>query len=1580
MNKFILSLTAFLLFVVHLNKAENISSSAVCFEPTYTVSYGIPGSDGVCCSGTQVSAINVTAYPDSPYGSNYGSISTSRNGNTGNVTVNWNGNWSGRLEFDAGYIQYNAAVFPLGGVCGGRCNTTTTHPHHYIITRYGPDFTPPSFIGCPANLEVKKGNSLTFGWNPTGGATFDSPPTYTLDYTTSISMPYSTTNMSIGEHRINSTVVLCGKTYTRECIFFVLPTCAYDNLSSVISGSSISGGIVKGGGYTSGGGYQVTSGTIFTINIAGLTDLWSNYRLVHNGGNDIDSIAPNQYRVKPSVTVGSYRFEFVKVNDPKPSCPTPPAFRIYVGGEDMVFESECTIILPDFLYEKGYPVNDPIIFEHFEWTVKSEQAIIIRDNGTSDNVITLVDGAQLKIVEVPEVIRDHDYDFYRNVVENTAYDDDGNVIASSRSYADRRGKVIQVQTKNISAGVVLASVNMNDALDRPSITSLAAPVTLRETGLNACGEIQLPWESLKYGYKSNFIMAAGDTIPFSYLNFDNAKLGNPDLLNNDTPGTLGWYYSDNNNKNSTSLFKEPLTAKTTYPYSQVEYKNDGTNQITSLVPQGDYYRSEENGHINKVVSKFEPILSNDPDVAKWLQMRGEISVTNPLSLVNNAVKNIAVDQHGVETYTIVDKSGKEIIFVHKSIDTLTQLVSKTYSFNFYDEVGRLKYSITPNGVAEFFKPTPVSFSLIDKTSYDYNHRGWILAITEPDAGRTEFKYRKDGLLRFSQNANQRAASPQLYSYAIYDAVNRLIESGEYSVEINGVTWSSINPAVLEERSSSGGFSGGNRSDIVKVYYDGENGLNTSPYPQTFVAGKISCTEKVGETKTWYSYDERGRLVWKAQSIPVLGTKKIEYIYAPSGEVKEIAFQPGIAGEEFYHIYEYDADTRLKNVFTSTTAPLYINGEVSNVSKQAEYFYYLHGPLKRTELADNLQGLDYLYTIEGWLKAINNYDKTKDPGGDVDDIFGLTLEYYSGDYTKYGVSINPLLGAGKDYFNGTIKASAWFTNKGSFSSANDPVAYAYSYDNKYQLLNAVWGNVISNSIIPLGNRLREGDITYDLNGNIKSIKRYDLNATPVLLHDFSYQYNNHKNQLESVFNNSGSINFSSYKYKENGQLRLQTKLGATSYISYNAAGKPISVTRDSVGNNAVIRSYYDDQGLKYKKETFNRNYDLLRTTWYLHSAAGTVSSIYQQDNLEQGSVPHLVESYVYGADRIGILYRNPDLYQYEIQDHIGNVRVLFGRNITNQLEVTAYTDYYPYGLGSRAGTGSNIYRFGYQGAFAEKDQATGWNEFELRSYDPIIGRWLGPDPYRQYYSGYVGMGNNPVSGIDPDGGFDSKFGAWLNKLFNGGNNIGFSERKGEWYVNRGYTDSDGESTIGPYFGKGKMFDFEVYGGATIKITSELKKNWKFRFKNIELPFGIGKDIPLGDLTMVVPYAGYQGSYSSRNGGTHGFVSPSQGYFNLNVKKFNKLDIRIAPANGMLNPNNIQGDWDPLARVLLTTYKKEYGKIGNISLLTTKGQMDFVSSNSSHLSVGYRGVAETYKLRGISVELAGGFRFHFNSPLE
>ena len=94
----------------------------------------------------------------------------------------------------------------------------------------------------------------------------------------------------------------------------------------------------------------------------------------------------------------------------------------------------------------------------------------------------------------------------------------------------------------------------------------------------------------------------------------------------------------------------------------------------------------------------------------------------------------------------------------------------------------------------------------------------------------------------------------------------------------------------------------------------------------------------------------------------------------------------------------------------------------------------------------------------------------------------------------------------------------------------------------------------------------------------------------------------------------------------------------------------------------------------------------------------------------------------------------------------------------QLDYTASTivqeqHSYAYGaplLGLNYVVGTTRYRHGYQGQYAERDEETGTDDFELRNYDSRIGRWTAPDPAGQFDSPYVGMGNDPVSNVDADG--------------------------------------------------------------------------------------------------------------------------------------------------------------------------------------------------------------------------------------
>ncbi|MBK7652472.1 MAG: hypothetical protein IPJ20_19510 [Flammeovirgaceae bacterium] len=193
-------------------------------------------------------------------------------------------------------------------------------------------------------------------------------------------------------------------------------------------------------------------------------------------------------------------------------------------------------------------------------------------------------------------------------------------------------------------------------------------------------------------------------------------------------------------------------------------------------------------------------------------------------------------------------------------------------------------SVSPNGYQQLKINNPaVPYSGIDKTTYVYNHRGWLLSMTEPDAGRTEYMYRSDGSIRFSQNALQRERGR--FSCTHYDELGRPIESGEYkgTVEVFG---SAVLKSKLEYIAQSI-WTNTDITDWTKTYYDLPDADPITGFKQKYVRSAVAITENPN-IKTWYSYDERGRVTWMVQK-PTGLTRAfaVEYSYDFLGNVTQV---------------------------------------------------------------------------------------------------------------------------------------------------------------------------------------------------------------------------------------------------------------------------------------------------------------------------------------------------------------------------------------------------------------------------------------------------------------------------------------------------------------------------------------------------------------------------------------------------------------------------------------------------------------------------------------------------------------------
>lgn len=149
----------------------------------------------------------------------------------------------------------------------------------------------------------------------------------------------------------------------------------------------------------------------------------------------------------------------------------------------------------------------------------------------------------------------------------------------------------------------------------------------------------------------------------------------------------------------------------------------------------------------------------------------------------------------------------------------------------------------------------------------------------------------------------------------------------------------------------------------------------------------------------------------------------------------------------------------------------------------------------------------------------------------------------------------------------------------------------------------------------------------------------------------------------------------------------------------------------------------------------------------------------------------------------------DLKTYQINDHLGNVRVVvYGRklsilnNVTRvfedfESEILMTSMYYPFGSimpNSAQNLGAGTYRYGMNGMEQDKEwTSNGGSHYTSywRQYDPRLGRWMSDEPKPvAYESGYAAFRNNPISYADPSGDWPK----WL-----GGGKGGF-KTKGKRY--------------------------------------------------------------------------------------------------------------------------------------------------------------------------------------------------------
>jgi RHS repeat-associated protein len=440
------------------------------------------------------------------------------------------------------------------------------------------------------------------------------------------------------------------------------------------------------------------------------------------------------------------------------------------------------------------------------------------------------------------------------------------------------------------------------------------------------------------------------------------------------------------------------------------------------------------------------------------------------------------------------------------------------------------------------------------TYYAYNSLNQVTHQETPDAGESNFYYDRLGRLVVSQNAEQKTAtnsgSSQRFSYTQYDEQGRIKEVGEKLGAIDIASIDTRNNAALNNW-----LAGGTDVQVTETIYDKPNTSITidpqilAEQQHFYNSRKRVVTSLYRENKnaladynyaTHYVYDISGnvkRLYQENKKLPngivVNNTKTMDYDFdLISGKVNKVWYQKN-KQDQYLYTYAYDADNRITDAQSGR--------DELTLRHDARYKYYRHGPLGRTELAhDIVQGVDYAYTLQGWLKGINglylnerNVSTVNDLGEDgvpgatnqnsniPADVYGYTLGYYGGDYTPINTrgGLHPITSKTFTYNSGNASTTAignelFNGNIGYTSYANrvlgttlTPNSYAYQYDQLNRLakmrtvdVNGLWKFT---DVLPS----YAEDASYDANGNILTYSRKGNagNAGGLDMDMLTYQY-------------------------------------------------------------------------------------------------------------------------------------------------------------------------------------------------------------------------------------------------------------------------------------------------------------------------------------------------------------------------------------------------------------------------------------------------------------------------------------------
>ena len=766
-------------------------------------------------------------------------------------------------------------------------------------------------------------------------------------------------------------------------------------------------------------------------------------------------------------------------------------------------------------------------------------------------------------------------------------------------------------------------------------------------------------------------------------------------------------------------------------------------------------------------------------------------------------KSAVEDEDGNKTIEFTNSLGQTIL-VRKVLSA--NVFADTYYV--YNDYGHLLYVISPEADKTISNNgNTVTQNILDNLCYQYRYdsKNRLVEKQLPGKGKEYMVYDLQGRLVAYQDANQRDDGKWLFTR--YDKFGRTVYTGTFlnsgdrlqqqvNAEAKGLnnearTTASFTQNGKEFFYTNTAYPSGTITVLSVNYYDtypGTRFSNTLIQPNSILgqatlsvntAFDVNGVKSIRSIKSLPTASMVKNLeddawisthIWYDTQTRAIGSHTINHLGGYTKTETELDFSGIPLQTKTLHkrlitdtekiileTFTYDSQNRLKMHKHK------IDNNPEEILSQNEYnelSQLISKKVGGTNAAAPLQTIDYAYNIRGWMTQIN------DPTNLGSDLFGYKIKFneveglQTPDTSDTDLKVLPK-------YNGNIAEVDW---KSAAQSNETLKRYGYVYDGMNRLLAGFYQNSDNPSL-----REYYEKATYDLNGNIKTMKRtaQRMGSTALLIDNLTYQYENAgaSNRLQKITDAVTIAQGYPYKatpvnigYDSNGNITAYQDKGISG-IQYNILNLPKQITQ-----NSVVTSYtYRADGVKVKKlfgtvETQYLDGFQYKYTEPWEDPNGTMAN----SEMKLRIIP-TAEGY-YDALR--------NMYFYNYTDHLGNVRLSYGDAdgngvVTGDIQVTNCRDtpegpvcnnyiitgevegvnnFYPFGMlhNNTAANFDNAYQYKYNG---KELQETGMYDYGARFYMPDIGRWGVVDPLAESYrrhSPYNYTVNNPVRFIDPDG--------------------------------------------------------------------------------------------------------------------------------------------------------------------------------------------------------------------------------------